>query len=424
MSTLAVNFFKLDSLIGDLGVLESKFNDRINTVSSAYSSVTSIYNEFGYLTYAANELAYKVDELEESRDKIATFKTTVSEFRTMAYDEESGMADRIFMDADTFMDEMGITPEYEKSAWDKFCEKVSDVTTMVVDAVTDAIATIDTFIIENWDLILTVVGEILVAAVAIATFILTFPVSGVLGALTMVAYGWIAFKAVTELMGDAAALGYTIAGDEERAKEAADYDAKELFDDIGEGLNDITGWDYWDEVMDGTYIALDTIELVVDIVNPVQGDDVIDAVSNVGKTIKDIPDKGFFALNNVLDTSEDTVFDKVFEYFDSTSEIITDALEENDIISEETHTVFDTTVDTIKFYKDLSDDSSNLSGALSGSGYSTLGDILVAEGTIHETYTFVEDLLDEQPKTSGAAGAAGVAGVAGGGAGGGGGGRW
>ena len=408
MPILAVDIFKLDSLIGDLEVLESNFNDRINTVSSSYSEVTSIYNEFGYLTSAANELAYKVDELEESRDRISAFKTIVSEFRTMAHDEESGMADRIFMDADTFMDEMGITPEYEKSAWDKFCDKLSDIETMVWEGLQDIAGSIYTFVKDYVWPTLIVAGELLVAVAAITLFIVM--ISNGAGVLALIASGWGAFKAVTELMGDVFALGYTIAGDEERAKEAAAYDAKELFNNIGEGLNDLSGWDYWDELMDGAYIGLDTIELIVDVKEIVSPKKILDSdiqelkdfgdtLADIGNTIKEIPDNGVFAITN-FDKDKDfysdiyRIFDNVYDYFDSTSGIVTGALEENNVISESVKSNFDNAVDFGGFVKDICDDNIKMTNKIGTDGFSTFDKFLMEEGNIQETINFFIDLSE------------------------------
>jgi len=307
MSTLSVKFNQLDSVISDLNRAEGLYTERIEHLDGVKQSVNGITNEFGYLDSASFQLSCKIDQLEGYRDEIATFRDRVVNFRDTAYDEESGLAARLYQDSNDFMHDMGITPEYEKSTleklWEGFCEGVSSI----FEAIADFTIGVIEWVQENWDTIkqvLVVVGEVLIAAVAITTFILTLPASGVLGVLGAIGAGWAAFKATTDVICDSAALGYYLAGDKESGDKMAEYDARHLFHDAGEGLNSLTGWDHFDEVMDVTYFGLDVVETVFKPgADAFEGGQILKNTATAGKLIKDIPDKGIFALTNIMDFS-------------------------------------------------------------------------------------------------------------------------
>ena len=308
MATLSVNFGKLDGVIRDLDTIVNDYTDRIDLLSDIKSSIDGTENEFGYLNSASFQISQKISELSDYKNDVSTFRDRVENFRETAYDEESGLASRLTTDSEAFMDAMGITPEYEKSTlqklWEGFCEGVESIFNAVAEFTIGVIEWVE----ENWDTIkqaLVVVGEILIAAAAITTFILTLPASGVIGVLTAIGAGWAAFKATTDVVCDSAALGYYLSGDEEKGKEMADYDARDLFHDAGEFLNEKTGLEFFDEITDVTYFGLDAIETIFSVDKTGWGDAgrLIDNVSNAGTMIKDFGEKGLWALLDIKDFS-------------------------------------------------------------------------------------------------------------------------
>jgi hypothetical protein len=283
--------------------------------------VNGTTNEFGYLSSASFQLSQKISELEGYRDKVSTFCSRVESFRDLAYDEESGLADRLYSNSNQFMDEMGITPEYEKGILEKFAEGFVDGVAAIYNAVVDFGESIVEWFEEHPIVgqILTVIGEVALVVVAAVAFVATLPASGVLGVLAAIGAGWALFKASTDLVCDSAALGAYIAGDEETGDYLADYDAHDLFHDsaewAGNGLNDVFGVDFFDDVFvfqaDLAYFSLDAIEFATSFYAPGAGDiwKGFDYIELGGNILTDIPEKGIMALGNIGDFALGEAFD-------------------------------------------------------------------------------------------------------------------
>ncbi len=318
MAELSVNFNRLDNVIDSLRDAESYYNDRIDHLTDCRDDINGITNEFGYLSSASFQLSQKISQLEDDLADITTFRQRVEDFRDTANDEESGLASRLYEDSNDFMHDMGITPEYEKSALERFAEGFIEGVTAIYDAIVDFSASVVEWFEEHPIVaqILVVVGEALVAIAAIAVFVCTLPASGVLAVLAAIGAGWAAFKACTDLACDAAALGAYIAGDEETGDAFADYTTRDLFHDagelVGDGLNDITGADFFDDafglVGDITYTGMDIVGIVGAIVNPAEFtsfDAAMIGMQGIGKTISDIPGSGIAAGGNLINAGID-----------------------------------------------------------------------------------------------------------------------
>lgn len=402
MSELSVNFSKIDDVIDDLAAIEGYFDDRMSTVGGAKRTVGGITNEFGYLSSATSSLQSKVDQLQGYKDDITSFKNNLSAFREFADTEETGLANRIYSDTNDFMHDNGITPEYEKSTLEKLWEGACDFVSNIATAVVDFVCAVGEWVVENWETIkqvFIVIGEILIAVAAIVVFVLTFPVSSVLGAIVMVGAGWAAVKAVTTLTADAIALGYFIGGDKEKAREMADKELHDFVDEGAEWLNEKTGWDHWDEIADGAYFALDVCEFVGDILNPAETPAVLEWMDAGGNFMVDVWDKGAFALTDLMGVGDDPTimdhFSDAVDLIDDDSEFLTEALREEGIISETTENRINMGIDMFGDAKDIVKDTMDFSeGIESWTSNENLTTFLMMEGMMHENATNLQELID------------------------------
>lgn len=320
MAELSVNFNRLDNVIDSLRDAESYYNDRIDHLTDCRDDINGITNEFGYLSSASFQLSQKISQLEDDLADITTFRQRVEDFRDTANDEESGLASRLYEDSNDFMHDMGITPEYEKSALERFAEGFIEGVTAIYDAIVDFSASVVEWFEEHPIVaqILVVVGEVLIAAAAIALFVISLPASGVLAVLAAIGAGWAAFKACTDLVCDTAALCAYIDGDEETGDFLAEYDARDLFHDsgelIGNGLNEITGADFFDDAFslygDIVYTELDIVGIVGGLtsLNPQSissAEAIWTGVSGLGHFITDIPTDGIGSTGNLINSALD-----------------------------------------------------------------------------------------------------------------------
>jgi len=261
MSELSVNFSRLDSVIDRLRDAEGYYQDRIEHLTDVRDDVNGITNEFGYLSSASFQLSQKISKLEDYYDDISTFRDRVETFRDLAYDEESGLASRLYEDSYDFMEEMGITPEYETTVFDDFVEGVINVVSDVVatyHAVVDFGQTVIEWFQENGQIvrqIAIIYGEFIMLEAEAALFvigILGAPETGGLSALASVAAAWSMAKTGTALFHDVQALFSYIDGDDEMGDWYASRTLRDDYIDtgrlIGTAINDFTGADFFDDI--------------------------------------------------------------------------------------------------------------------------------------------------------------------------------
>ncbi len=261
MSELSVNFSRLDSVIDHLRDAEGYYQDRIEHLTDVRDDVNGITNEFGYLSSASFQLSQKISELEDYYDDISTFRDRVETFRDLAYDEESGLASRLYEDSYDFMEEMGITPEYATTLFE-------DLISGVIDGVTDIMSTFQEIgqTIVDWyheheheiRIVMQAVTVIMEtktlceeAVLVVAGFVFA-PESGGMTALASAAGIWGMEKTGTELYYDVQALFAYINGEDELGDFYADRTLQDDYIDqgrsIGEWVNNLTGQDYFDDI--------------------------------------------------------------------------------------------------------------------------------------------------------------------------------
>lgn len=416
MSEIKINFDKWDDAIDDISnhILDI-YDKRIDFLSDVQNSISGLPGDYGYKWPAHGDVGNSKNDVENKKNDLIRFRDTLRNTYDYVKNEEENLAQRLYSDSNSFMHANGIQPEYEKSAFQKFCEGIAN-------GVKDAISVIADAIVWLWDSgIIQLVGEILIAAAAVAAFVLCFPVSGVMGVLTAIGLGWGAAKALVDVYGSVRQVASYASGDEEAAKKWADYDMKTLFNDVGEGLNDYFGVEFCDEIGDVLFIGLDTVEFVTGItefgkgwksklntstslntqgLNPnkfkfaKEGDawsyatnilnkkgkvigvqyvsefgevakyhlppidyNSIKNVKKIGKTIMDFPEKGAASFLNLVSDSKVPQgfknFDKLVSFADDPLSITLSGLNENGVINDNTSSTIKNAYKGVKAARDV-----------------------------------------------------------------------
>lgn len=257
MSEIKINFDKWDDAIDDISShILNIYDDRINFLNGVQNSISALPGDYGHKWPAHGNVGNSRNDIENKKNDLIRFRDSLRNTYDYVKDEEENLAQRLYADSNDFMHANGIQPEYEKSAFQKLCEGIAKY-------YTDRIEVIKDIAVWLWDSgVIQLVGEIIIAVAAVAAFVLCFPVSGVWGVLTAIGLGWGAAKALVDVYGRTRSVISYTSGDEEAAKEWADYDMKNLFDDAGEALNEQFGVEFFDEIGDVLFIGLDTIEFV------------------------------------------------------------------------------------------------------------------------------------------------------------------
>ena len=330
MAELSVNFRKLDTAIDHLIDIEDDYDERISLLSDIKNQVDGTTNEFGYLSSASFQLSCKISELSDYQSDVRVFRERVEAFRDTALDEESGLANRLYTESYDFMQEMGITPEYEKSFLERGAETVIGVVNEIISG--DYLGALS-LIIDSYNAVMDwfdehpavaelfrVAGDALTItadAIGLALCIVALPVTGGASAIGIVGFGWALIDHGTRYIADAASLGAYLSGDEDMGDYLDEIDLRWIYREAGtyagNVLNDLTGWDHFDEILafqaETRYSMTSIAAFVCRVVSPAGEAEtavqVLQGVSTVagsfGNVLSDIPERGIYAFDHLLE---------------------------------------------------------------------------------------------------------------------------
>ncbi len=393
MSEIIINFGAWEDAINDidsniLGIYDS----RMNHLEGIKNNIANLYGDYGYKWPAHAHVESARADVQSKKEALESFKKILEEVYEYVLEHEDELAERLYCDSNSFMNENGITPEYEKGIFEKLWEAIATGYRDIGEILWEGIVWL-------WDSgIIQLVGEVIIAVAAVATFIACFPVSGFLGVMTAIGLGWGASKAIADVVADSVSVVCYMDGDKEAAEEWADRNMQDAFNAGAEWLNDATGAEFFDEAADVLYIALDvtefatggtefgnwknnlnnytnlnTLGVVADSNNTIHqsnrvikfltgGNDVIDYtdfknLKKYGKMIAEFPDKGPAALTNIL--KDDCLcpqfknLDKLINFAEDPLSIITnDLLADNGYITNSTAASVNNSYSDIKTVKD------------------------------------------------------------------------
>ncbi len=268
MAELAVRFDYLYTTILAMNQALECYADRVEHLSDVKRDVDSIPDEFHYLPRASAELGTKICMLEKARDEMTELRDRLVTFGDTAYNEESGLAERLSCRGAAFWESHGILPVYEtnekrgknilKRFWEGVCEGVDRFTDAAKEVWHTVKESVNGFLDRHPVLaqIYEIGGDIKSVFTSTVAFFKDIPTLGLIPA------GWKFFKNVQNVFFDSYALFFYISGDEEEAAFWDEYHTDDLFHDLGEGANLLFGVDYMDDVMDGAYETMDKVEQV------------------------------------------------------------------------------------------------------------------------------------------------------------------
>lgn len=228
MAKLDIELNKVSSVKGSIKNAKTQLSKRKSDYDGIIKDVNKISSNSGNLANCNTYLRKKNQQLQGKIDKLDSFNKKISDFETNAKSADKKVATYVKDESNTFYKTIGI-----KTGWAAGWDNLKKGATKVWDCVKD--------FYEKHKFVIDFIVDVALLAVAVVSLIAAIPTGGA----TLFFAGFALATALGDMVGSSVALGYHIAGDDEKAGVWADRGLKDGMQYVGglmdDGIELLTG---------------------------------------------------------------------------------------------------------------------------------------------------------------------------------------